>query len=169
MSSIKKYEDLEAEKERLTALLKNHEEAIRVDMAGVRHGLKPVNNAVNIINKMATRDNTTPVMNFGLEMGIDILVRRFILRRAGWFAKIVVPYLVKNYSSHIIGEEKREILLSKIRGFFNKVRPKPPEPDEAMVYSRHDANATAEAPDEASVNSSSASVPPFGPQPGPAL
>ena len=147
MSSIKKYEDLELEKQRLTALLKNHEEAIRVDMAGVRLGLKPVNNAINVINKMATRDNTTPVMNFGLEMGIDILVRRFILRRAGWFAKIVVPYLVKNYSSHILGEEKREILLTKIRGFFDKLRPKPQQPDEATYYSRFDAEAQAQQPD----------------------
>ena len=146
MSSIKTYEGLEAEKVRLTALLKNHEEAIRYDMAGVREGLKPVNNAVRIINKMATRDNTTPVVNFGLEMGIDILVRRFLLRRAGWFAKIVVPYLVKNYSSHIIGEEKREALLAKIRGFFNKVRPKPEEePDVATAYSQQSAQAQAQA------------------------
>ena len=130
MSRIKKYEDLELEKARLTALLKNHEEAIRYDMAGVREGLKPMNNAVKFINKMATRDNTTPVMNFGLEMGIDILVRRFILRRAGWFAKIVVPYLVKNYSSHIIGEEKREALMKKVKSIFRKIRPtEGPNPD----------------------------------------
>lgn len=170
MSSIKKYEDLEIEKQRLTALLKNHEEAIRVDMAGVRHGLKPVNNAITIINKMATRDNTTPVMNFGLEMGIDILVRRFILRRAGWFAKIVVPYLVKNYSSHIIGEEKREALLAKIRGFFNKVRPKPQqEPDDATVYSRY-AQATAYGAEttDGPVDTSG-TMPPYGPQPSPAM
>ena len=145
MSSIKNYEDLEKEKQRLTALLKNHEEAIRVDMAGVRLGLKPVNTAVNFINKMATRDNTTPVMNFGLEMGIDLFVRRFILRRAGWFAKIVVPYLVKNYSSHIIGEEKREALLAKMRGFFNKLRPKPQEEDEATTYSRYAQERAAAA------------------------
>ena len=145
MSSIKTYEDLELEKVRLTALLKNHEEAIRYDMAGVREGLKPVNNAVKFINKMATRDNTTPVMNFGLEMGIDILVRRFILRRAGWVTKIVVPYLVKNYSSHIIGEEKREALLAKMRGFFNKLRPKPQEEDEATTYSRYAQERAAAA------------------------
>ncbi|MGV3656826.1 MAG: hypothetical protein ACO1NX_02695 [Chitinophagaceae bacterium] len=163
MSRIKTNEDLELEKARLTALLKNHEEAIRYDMAGVREGLKPVNTAVKFINKMATRDNTTPVMNFGLEMGIDLLVRRFILRRAGWVTKIVVPYLVKNYSSHIIGEEKREALLAKIRGFFNKVRPKPNEEDEATVYSREAAAAQAAAESESAgpeVTRPSASAPP---------
>ena len=123
MSRIKNYEDLEAEKLRLMAILKNHEEAIKTDMAGVREGLKPVGNAVNVINKMATRDNTAPVMNFGLEMGIDILVRKVLLKRAGWFAKIVVPFLVKNYSSHIIGEEKREALMKKVKSIFRKIRP----------------------------------------------
>jgi hypothetical protein len=106
-------------------------------MAGVREGLKPVNNAFKVMNKMATRDNSGPVMNFGLEMGIDLLVRRFLLRRAGWFAKIVVPYLVKNYSSHLWGEEKREILLNKLRNFFNKLRPRPEtQPPPATVYSQ---------------------------------
>src|SRR5215218_2141895 len=124
MSKIKNYADLEAEKLRLMALLRNHEEAIKADMVNVREGLQPVNNALKVINKMATRDNRVPVMNFGVEMGIDLLVRRVLLGRAGWFAKIVVPYLIKNYTSHFIGDEKKEMLLSKVRDFFKKLRPK---------------------------------------------
>jgi len=107
MSRIKTYADLEAEKLRLTALLRNHEEAIKADVANVREGLQPVNNALKVINKMATRDNRVPVMNFGLEMGIDLFIRRVLLSRAGWFAKIVVPYVVKNYTSHFLGDEKK--------------------------------------------------------------
>lgn len=133
MSRIKNYADLEAEKLRLMALLRNHEEAIKADMVNVREGLKPVNNAFNVINKMATRDNRVPVMNFGVEMGIDILVRRVLLGRAGWFAKIVVPYLIKNYTSHFIGEEKKEMLLSKVRNLFKKLRPRP-NPVKTEVY-----------------------------------
>ena len=133
MSRIKTYADLEAEKLRLMALLRNHEEAIKADVANVREGLQPVNNALKVINKMATRDNRVPVMNFGLEMGIDLLVRRVLLGRAGWFAKIVVPYLIKNYTSHFIGEEKKEMLLSKVRNFFKKLRPRP-EPVKTEVY-----------------------------------
>ena len=133
MSRIKNIADLEAEKLRLMALLRNHEEAIKADMVNVREGLKPVGNVFNVVNKMATRDNRVPVMNFGLEMGIDLLVRRVLLGRAGWFAKIVVPYLVKNYSSHFLGEEKKEIILSKIRNFFKKLRPKT-NPVETEVY-----------------------------------
>lgn len=138
MSKIKTYADLEAEKLRLMALLRNHEEAIKADMVHVREGLKPLNNAMQVINKMATRDNRVPVMNFGIEMGIDILIRRMLLGRAGWFAKIVVPYLIKNYTSHFIGDEKKEALLSKVRNLFNKLRPKP-EPVKTEVYRAHPA------------------------------
>ncbi len=124
-SKINSYEDLEKERERLMQKLRSHEELIKVDMAGVREGLKPFGKAMETVNKMATRDNTAPIFNFGMEMGIDLFVRKFLLARAGWLTKIVIPFLVKNYSSHFIGEEKREALMKKVKGFFQKIRPKP--------------------------------------------
>jgi hypothetical protein len=122
---IRTYEELLEEQQVLLSRLKTQEAQIRVDIAGVKEGLKPLGKAWNVVNKMATRDNTAPVLNFGMEMGIDLLIRRVLLARAGWFTKVVVPFLIKNYSSHIIGEEKREALMNKIKGFFRKIRPKP--------------------------------------------
>ena len=133
MSRIKTYADLEAEKLRLTALLRNHEEAIKADVANMREGLQPINNALKVINKMATRDNRVPVMNFGLEMGIDLFIRHVLLSRAGWFAKIVVPYVVKNYTSHFLGDEKKAAIVDKVRNLFKKLRPKNP-PVKTEVY-----------------------------------
>jgi hypothetical protein len=120
---INSYEDLEEEKKRLMSRLRNQEVLIRTDIAGLKENLKPLGNAMQMVNKMATRDNTAPALNFGLEMGIDLLIRKVILAKAGWFTKILIPFLVKNYSSHIIGHEKREVLVSKIKGFFKKIRP----------------------------------------------
>lgn len=120
---IKTYEDLEREKFRLMGVLKTQEELIKHDLTKVKEGLRPFGKAAEFVNKMATRDNTAPIMNFGVEFGVDLLIRKVLLARAGWFTKIIVPFLVKNYSSHIIGEEKREALLNKLRGFFRKIRP----------------------------------------------
>jgi hypothetical protein len=122
-STIRTYEDLLKEQQRLLEVIKTQEELIRKDIAGVKVGLKPFGKVASQINKMATRDNTAPLMNFGLEFGIDLLLRKFILAKAGWFTKIAIPFLVKNYSSHIIGEEKRAALLQKVRSFFQKIRP----------------------------------------------
>jgi hypothetical protein len=122
-STIRSYEDLLKEQQRLLGVIKTQEELIRKDIAGVKEGLKPFNKVAQQINKMATRDNTAPLMNLGLEFGVDLLLRKLILSKAGWFTKIVIPFLVKNYSSHIIGEEKRLALIQKVRSFLQKIRP----------------------------------------------
>jgi len=127
---IRTYEDLEEEKLRLLSLMKTQEAVIKDDLVRLRQSMKPLNRAWETINKFTTRDNTAPILNFGLEMGVDLFVRRFVLAKAGWFAKIFVPFLIKNYSSHIIGEEKKEMILNKIKGLFRKVRPTAqPHPD----------------------------------------
>lgn len=123
MSKIRTYEDLLQEEQRLRQSLKGQELLIRQDVVNMKDNFEPVKRVYDTIQKIFTRDNRVPFFNLGLEMGVDLLLRKFILARAGWFTKILVPYLVKNYSSHIIGEEKRKALVKKIRDMFNKVRP----------------------------------------------
>ncbi|ANE50672.1 hypothetical protein [Flavisolibacter tropicus] len=127
---IKTYEDLEEEKLRLLSLLKTQESTIRTDIAGLKENLKPLGAAMDTINKLTTRDNRVPVLNIGLEMGIDLLMRKLLLSKAGWFTKIIIPFVVKNYTSHILGEEKREFIIKKLKNLFKKMRPSSqPRPD----------------------------------------
>ncbi|MBD0331566.1 MAG: hypothetical protein ICV66_02830 [Chitinophagaceae bacterium] len=133
--TIKTYDDLLAEEQRLTALLNVQKELIAEDIAGVKEGLKPVKKVYEFMQKMATRDNASPLMNFGMEMGIDLFIRRLLLARAGWLTKIVVPFFVKNYSSHLIGEEKREAWFKKVRNLLKKITPKAqPQTSETTLY-----------------------------------
>jgi hypothetical protein len=122
---IKTYEDLLQEEQRLFLQLKTQEELIKQDFAGIKEGMKPVNNVLTVIKNISTRDRTGPLINFGLDFGIDLVVRKFLLAKAGWFTKIVIPFLIKNYSSHLITEDKRIKLVKKIQNILNKVRPKP--------------------------------------------
>lgn len=122
---IRNKEELLQEQERLLLLLKGQEALIKEDLAGVKEGLKPVGKVVKVVNKMTSRDQTGPLFNFGLEFGIDLVVRKFLLAKAGWFTRILVPFLMKNYSSHLISEEKRTKLVKKIQDLFKKVRPEP--------------------------------------------
>jgi hypothetical protein len=123
--TIKTYDDLLQEEQRLMKQLKSHEELIKEDFAGLKEGLKPVSNVFRVFNKMATRDNTGPILNFGLDLGVDLVIRKWLLAKAGWFTKIVVPFIIKNYSSHIISEEKRTKLVKRVQNILNKIRPKP--------------------------------------------
>lgn len=134
MNKIKTYGDLLQEEQRLLAQLKATEVQIRDDIAGVKEGLKPLGNVMKTIGKFTTRDKTGVLANFGLDFSVDLFVRKILLARAGWFTKILIPYLIKNYSSHIISEQQRARLMEKINNFFSKLRPKAdPQPAEAPV------------------------------------
>ena len=132
--TIKTYEDLLQEEQRLVQVLKSKEVLIREDVAGIGESLKPLGKVFSFLNRMATRDHTGPLANFGIDFGIDVLVRKILLARAGWFTKIFVPFLVKNYSSHIISEEHRTNLAKKIQNIFNKIRPKKDSQADAKAY-----------------------------------
>jgi hypothetical protein len=121
---IRNYEDLLAEEQRLLQHIKFQEVRLREDIAGLKESLKPVGNVMKVMGKITTRDNTGPILNFGLDFGVDLIIRRILLARAGWLTKIVIPFIVKNYSSHIINEEKRARLTKKIQDIFKKIRPK---------------------------------------------
>jgi len=129
--SIKTYEDLLQEEQRLLQSLKSRELLIKDDLAGLREHLKPMGKVYKFVEKMATRDHTGPITNFGIDFGIDLVVRKLLLARAGWFTKIFVPFIIKNYSSHIISEEQREKLAKKVQNIFNKIRPKKDKPEQA--------------------------------------
>ena len=124
MSKIRTYKDLAEEEQRLQQVLKGQEILIRQDLMSMKENLEPIKKVYDRVHKIFTRDNRVPVFNIGLELGIDVLLRRFLLARAGWFAKTFVPYVVKNYASHIISEEKRKVIIKKIEELFNKIRPK---------------------------------------------
>ena len=118
MSSIKTYEDLEAEEKRLQALLYSHKANIKDSFSAVKDGLNPFKQAVDTAKKLFHRDKTNPMMKFGVDLGVDVLIRRLLLAKAGWFTKIVVPFFVRNYSSYFLNEYKRSKVIQKIVGFF---------------------------------------------------
>jgi hypothetical protein len=109
----------------LLSQLKASELLIRDDIAGVKEGLKPIGKVMKTISKFTTRDKTGAFANFGLDFSVDLLVRRILLAKAGWLTKIVIPYVVKNYSSHFISEQQKAKLMQKISNILSKLRPKP--------------------------------------------
>ena len=118
MSSIKTYEDLEAEEKRLNALLYSHKANIEDSFSAVKDGLNPYKQAVETAKRLFSLDKTNPMMRFGVDFGVDVLIRRLLLAKAGWFTKIVVPFFVRNYSSYFLNEYKRSKVIQKIVGFF---------------------------------------------------
>lgn len=120
-TKIKTYEDLLQEEQRLTAQLRSYKDLIKEDIAGVKAGLNPLKRGVHIARNLFTRGDNGPLLNFGLNFGLDVMLRRVLLGRAGWITKVMVPYLVKNYASHLITEDQRRAVGQTVSNFISKV------------------------------------------------
>jgi hypothetical protein len=100
------YNDLLKEKQQLEVLLKAQKQIIRSDFQDLKEQLQPVRDVLAGIKKFTTKDKTSLILTIGSDIAINALVKNFILSKAGWFARTVVPYFLKNYSSHFLAEQK---------------------------------------------------------------
>jgi hypothetical protein len=117
--TIRTYADLCAERERLQVLLASQKQRVVEDWNGLKDELSPVKNAFGIVGKMAKGDKTNPLVNVGLKLASDLLLKNFVLAKAGWATKLAVPFVVKNYSSHLLADSGRSIF-GKLGKLFGK-------------------------------------------------
>jgi len=120
---IQTYDDLVAEKQRLKALLKAQRELIHQDVQEIKAELEPIRSAINVAGKFFSRDSSNPLLNLGINRAIDFLMKRVLLSKTGWFAKLAVPFIMKNYSSHFVEENKGK-LFSWVTSLFSKKKDK---------------------------------------------
>jgi hypothetical protein len=119
IKQIKTYKDLLDEKARLEALFREQKVTIRNDIRNIGEEFRPVTNAASFLGKMVTREGGNFFLNASTNKLIDIVFKKLLLARTGWITKLVVPFLMKNYSSHIISENKATIW-SKLLSFIGK-------------------------------------------------
>jgi hypothetical protein len=115
---FKSYDDLLNEKQQLEILLQAQKQLIRADIVELKLQLKPITDTIEVIKKFTTKDKTSLLLTIGSDLAINAVVKNFILSRAGWFTKIVVPFFLKNYSSHFLAEQK-EKWLDKLAAWLN--------------------------------------------------
>jgi 2-keto-4-pentenoate hydratase/2-oxohepta-3-ene-1,7-dioic acid hydratase in catechol pathway len=118
-NKITTYKDLLLEKERLQLLLQTQKEVIRQDIEEVKEELVPIRNIVNTVSRMISKEPGNILLTGTIDTVIDLVVKKFLLARTGWVTKNLVPFFLKNYSSHII-EENKGTIMEKIFSFFKK-------------------------------------------------
>jgi hypothetical protein len=104
--SIRTYDDLLQEKQRLESLLATQKEVLVEDINGLKVQFAPAINSLSFLSQLVTRDKLNVFVDGGINGIIDILFRKLILARSGWITKIVVPFFVKNLSSHVVAKNK---------------------------------------------------------------
>jgi len=103
---IRSYKDLLEEKQRLEVLLVEQRQVLRSDVQELKTQLEPLKRVVEFIRKITTKDRTALLMTIGSDIVINSVVKRFVLSRTGWFVRNIVPYFLRNYSSHFLAEQK---------------------------------------------------------------
>ncbi len=121
---IKTYEDLLQEEKRLQAEVDSYKIVIKEDITALKESLNPVKRTIATVKNIFTMENNGPLINFGLNFGMDVLVRKVLLARAGWITKFVVPFVAKNFASHIIGDEDKSRLVKSFRRMIKMALPK---------------------------------------------
>ncbi len=108
--TISSYNDLLREKYMLEQLLQARKELVVHDFEQLKMELRPATAALGFINKITSRDSSNFLVTQGVNKLIDLVVRRGVLARAGWLTKFIVPFFLKNYSSHVIADHKDEFM-----------------------------------------------------------
>jgi hypothetical protein len=101
---IRSYEDLEKEEQLLEELLHTQKELIQLDIQVLKQQLKPATVALKFFNNITTVDKNNLFVNEGANKVIDFVLNKFILTNSGWVTKFIVPFFLKNYSSHLLGD-----------------------------------------------------------------
>jgi len=100
------YDDLLKEKQQLEVLLQAQKQVIRYDVEEIKLKLQPVKETLEFVKKITTRDRSNLFLDLGSDIAINTFIKNFILSKAGWLTKLVIPFFLKNYSSHFIAEQK---------------------------------------------------------------
>ncbi len=101
---------MEREEELLEELLEAQKQLVQLDIQQLKAQLKPAHAALQIFSKITTADKNNPLLTQGANTAIDFVLKKVILARAGWITKLLVPLVVKNYSSHYIADHKQDIV-----------------------------------------------------------
>jgi len=115
---IRTYEDLEKEEQLLEGLLRSQKELIHIEIDLLKQQLKPAQVALQFVGKITTADKHNPLLTGGANTIIDTVLKNFVLARSGWITKMLVPFFIKNYSSHLIADNKDNII-SKVVSIFS--------------------------------------------------
>jgi hypothetical protein len=112
------YEQLVIRRKQLESLLKAQEELIRIDIEEIKISLAPVQNAATNLISFFTQDKAAGLLGFGANRVLDVFVRKILLSRSNWVTKLIIPFMVKNFSSHFIAEHKDQ-WMENIRKWFS--------------------------------------------------
>lgn len=116
---INTYEDLLQEESRLKLKLTLQKAEFRHHYHVLADKLDPVEKIAGIVKNVTTPNTRNPLVNTGLNLAIDLVLRGFYNSKVGWLPKLVVPFVLKNLSSNLVNKKGKGIFKS-FKSLFGK-------------------------------------------------
>lgn len=108
-NNIETIDDLRAERARLHNQMQLSKIGMRNEISAIKEELNPARQAVGVLNDVLTSPKKG-LLSLGIGLGVDVVLRRTVLARAGWITKLVVPFLVRNVATNIVQKNGKKIV-----------------------------------------------------------
>ena len=108
-NNIQTIDDLKAERARLHNQIQLSKISMKNEMTAIKEELNPARQAVGVLNDVLTSPKKG-LLTLGIGLGVDVVLRRIILARAGWLPKLVVPFLVRNAATNMVQKNGKTIV-----------------------------------------------------------
>lgn len=108
-NNIETIDDLRAERARLHNQIQLSKIGMRNEISAIKEELNPARQAVGVLNDVLTSPKKG-LLSLGIGLGVDVVLRRTVLARAGWITKLVVPFLVRNVATNIVQKNGKKIV-----------------------------------------------------------
>lgn len=114
---IRNHDDLLAEKARLKSLLLVQKNQLRRSWEGIEEELEPATKLLGSLSLFSSKKSDNPLLKLGMDLGIDMVMRRTLFRQAGFLTRLGAPILVRNLVSNLL-DKKGAGLLAGIKSIF---------------------------------------------------
>jgi hypothetical protein len=113
-TTITSYKDLQEEKARLKALAAQQKLQIKTDWDVIKEDIRPSLTLATTIKAGLTRKASGVAANLGINLLADGLVKNVLMAKSGGISRWLIPFLLKNFASHVVGEPGS--FLNKVTG-----------------------------------------------------
>ena len=114
---IRNHDDLLAEKARLKSLLLVQKNQLRRSWEGIEEELEPATKLLGSLSLFSSKKSDNPFLKLGMDLGIDMVMRRTLFRQVGLLTRLGAPILVRNLVSNLL-DKKGAGLLAGIKSIF---------------------------------------------------
>jgi len=122
-TEINNIDDLRAERARLKNQLELSKVHMKQEIKAIKTELNPVNQAVGVVTDMFTAPRKG-LLHVGVGIGVNTLLKRGLLARAGWLPRLVIPFLAQNLATNLIYKNRTSLVENALRWVI-KVTDKP--------------------------------------------